>query len=248
MISQKGKQQRRYIICSSPNERGIHRYARYLAQELKEYTLIEAPWGRRFYLAWELIGILSIAKDIRYADSIIFVNTRVSPLLWLIVKWNAVTVVVHDVMDTLHGSNEVRKESWVRQIKMSVNTWVMRVSIGCAGRVICNSNYTRSIIVGWLGEKFLECTTLRAPLSFESSRLLQLKRKSKVIDLEEDYIDVLAVSGMSANKSHEAYFRWHRSVNYEAGGKVRLTLYGVKREMLAQEWQRYAYRTDSSSA
>ena len=218
------------VICSSPNGRGIHQYAKTLHANISESVLISCPWMPGYYLLWELLGIAFSGSKIWEASHVVFCNTRISPLLWPLLRRDKVTVVVHDLMDTSQGSDQdIDRMNPFRWIKVKANTILIRQSVERAGRVISNSAYTRSRLTAWLESSCPPVHVLHPPPSFEAvdaERRINLVKSVK--SRAEDVINVLAVAGVTANKSLPDYFTWHQEVSRLTSRPIRLTLYGVR--------------------
>ena len=90
---------RSLIVCSSPNGRGIYRYARGLARVGSVPIL--CPKTKSGFMLWEQLGLIGHLSDILRARYVFFANTRVSPLLWPFIDWKRTVVVMHDLMMTV---------------------------------------------------------------------------------------------------------------------------------------------------
>lgn len=215
---------KRYIICSSPNGRGIHRYAQFLEERLKGSELIQCGYVRGMFVWWELVGIVVHLRRLVRADGLVFVNTRVTPLIWLLIDWRKVSVIVHDLMDTSQdrGWGEIGKGNRIRGY---LNTWLIESSISRAGCVICNSRYTQERLIAWKGESFCKSLVLRPPLTFSRDDLSS--HECDMGDDRKECIRFLAVAGTSKNKAIEDYFKWHRYVESITENKTNLTIYGL---------------------
>lgn len=215
------------IICSSPNGRGIAKYAEYL-KDLMDGELITCDKKTKRFVLWELFGILSYLRVLRRARLVIFSNTRVSPLLWMFLDWRKVVVVVHDLMDTdaekwrSRGSRyEERKGLVVRKI----NSWVMSNSIKKASSLIFNSQYTESEVRRWIGTRCTRSVVVSPPPSLET---LVGGRESKENNKKiRNVCKVLAVTGTSKNKAHERYMAFHGELETRLLKKVELIIYGI---------------------
>ena len=229
---------KRYIICASPNGRGIHKYAQFLEEELKESELIQCGYVRGMFVLWELLGIVRHWRKLVRADELVFVNTRVSPLVWLVIDWRKVSVIVHDLMDTSQdqGWGEMARGDRIRGY---VNTWLIGRSISRAGCVICNSRYTQERLIAWKGESYCKSLVLRPPLTFSRDELSSHQFNGGYAGKE--CIHFLAVAGMSANKAIEDYFKWHRNVESVTEYKVKLTIYGLTYASLPMDSKEYVY-------
>lgn len=229
------------VICSSPNERGIHQYAKTLNTLISNSELILCPWKSGNYVAWEMLGLILSYGKFRRFSHYIFCNSRISPLLWPLVRRDRVTVVVHDLMDTSQGTDgQVERFRLLRWMKTMVNTVLIRHSVRRAGSVIVNSAYTRSGLRAWLGKSLPTVHVLHPPPSFgEVKGTLKRPIVGSYQDRDENSINVLAVAGVTANKSLSDYFTWHREVTEMTDKRVRLTLYGARLRELSLSEREY---------
>ena len=214
------------VICSSPNGRGIFKYAQYLSR-LSGGRLITCSNRTGWFIAWEILGIVRYARRIRLADETIFANTRVSPVLWLLIDWRKITVVVHDVMDTVAdkarcpGVKDIR-----RQIAVYINSWIIQNSVRRAGKVVFNSSYTRSQVERWLNKKISRSLVICPPPSFAEQGG---SYREVCQDIEQEDVPViLVVTGMTKNKMYGDYQRFYEQLLKKVGGIVKLVLYGVR--------------------
>ena len=213
------------VVCSSPNERGIFRYADYLSR-LTGGRLITCSKRASWFIAWEIFGVVRYAHKMRLADETIFANTRVSPLLWLIIDWKRVTVVVHDVMDTTADKARYGGIKGVRkQIAICVNSWIIQNSVRRAGKVVFNSFYTRSQVERWMSKEFSRSAVIFPPPSFAE----QIGCCNEVYqEIEQTNIPmILVVTGMTKNKMCGDYQLFYEELLKKTGGKVKLVLYGI---------------------
>ena len=236
-----------YVVCSTPNGRGIHRYALYLSKEVCNYELV-APKRKKRFLWWEMVEIVRHCRKLMKADRVIFVNTRISPLLWPFLRWSKITVVVHDIMDTDGEAkvvimDESLLQGCVRIARVRLNSWVFRYSVKHAGSVICNSRYTRENLAIWLDMKYRESTVVHPPLSFR--QVLEVGN-GRDKDVTTEVIDILAVAGMSRNKCVYDYLRWHNEMRKRTNRELKLTIYGVEMERLDEEGIGYINRNGDS--
>lgn len=217
------------VICSSPNGRGIAKYAEYMGG-LINGTLVTCDKKTHRFVLWETFGIVRYTKRLRRAEEVIFANTRVSPLLWRVLDWRRVTVVVHDVMDTDAERVDSGEKGIFRGIRGRVirklNSWVITESIEKASKVIFNSQYTRSEVRRWIGNEYARSCVVSPPPSFE-------KRVAEIEDsLEKGHergklFKILAIAGTSKNKAHETYMAFHRDLEKRIGGRVEFVIYGI---------------------
>ena len=226
------------VVCSSPNGRGIFGYASYLSK-LKTGRLITCRDKKGGYVLWELVGVLRYTRAIRLASEVVFANTRVTPLLWHVIDWERVTVVVHDLMDTVaDGERQKGIKRFKRQITVCVNSWILSYSVKRAHRVIFNSNYTRTEVERWLNIKLLRAAVIFPPPSFDEwikDNRIERQEMRGAASLPQ----VLAVTGMTRNKMYEDYMHFHSGLQKEVGRKVKLVLYGIsldKAEAEFREW------------
>lgn len=228
----------RLVICSSPNGRGIEKYAEYLSR-LMGAEIVTCARDTRYFMVWEVFGILRYVRRLRRAEEIVFANTRVSPLLWALIDWQRVTVVVHDLMDTIVEKEGNRKVSHARKevrIARRINSWFMRVSIIKAGRIVFNSRYTQSEVRRWIGNRDVKGCIISPPPSFE-----RLVRKTSI---KEDRqvegnkgLRLLAVTGTSRNKAHEDYASFHRGLEVRIGRGVELVMYGIRLSQTSSQFR-----------
>ena len=237
------------VICSTPNGRGIHAYAEFLGREVSGYRLVMPGRGCKSFLIWEMVGILGKLSTLLRAKELIFVNTRVSPFLWFILSWHKVSVVVHDLMDTLEERDyRFNSVDSVEYIKRMVNGYLLRVSIERAGCVLCNSRHTRNELCRWLGEKYKESCILRPPLSFRQflNTVDTVKQSKNESELEEGEIRILAIAGMSRNKALGDYFELHGILKREMKKGMRMVIYGVDLQRVEERIRDYAFKERDS--
>ena len=160
----------------------------------------------------------------------IFTNTRISPLLWPLLRRDKVTIVVHDLMDTSQeGSYSMGQLSFLRWFKVTANTFLIKQSVKRAGRIVSNSAYTRYRLAEWLGNSCPEVHVLHPPPSFRAvDGIRALQVVDRFDDSDERTVNVLAVAGVTTNKSLSDYFIWHKEVSRLARRRVWLKLYGVQ--------------------
>lgn len=234
------------VICSTPNGRGIHGYAKYVS-ELYNYKLIAPKQGCISYLLWETVGIMRELRTLGNAKGLIFANTRVTPFLWPYIKWSRVTVVVHDLMDTLEDRSRLRRKSQLGYFKRWLNGILLRRSIEAAERVLCNSHHTKNELVKWLGREYEDCCVLTPPLSFREELEDGRIEKWKETEREGEFrLKILAVAGMSANKAHEEYFRLHSILIKEMKIVIEMTIYGIDEKRVKGEFREYVERKKCS--
>ena len=226
------------VVCSSPNGRGIFGYASYLSK-LKAGRLITCRDKRGGYVLWEVLGILKYAHDIRFANEVIFANTRVSPLLWHVINWRRVTVVVHDLMDTsADGERHKGIESVKKKITVCANSWILSNSVKRARKVVFNSNYTRSEVERWLNIKLMRTVVIFPPPSFNEV-IKEYRVDSQELRRVASLPKVLAVTGMTRNKMYGDYRPFHDGLQKEVGGKVKLVLYGISLDKAEAEFRQW---------
>ena len=234
-------QYQRIVVCSSPNGRGISRYADYLTL-LVQGRLITCREATRYYVVWELIGILREAKSLVCADEVIFANTRVSPLLWLVLNWEKITVVVHDLMDTdAEKIDSQCQRGIIKWVVVRVNSWIVRESIRRAGRVIFNSSCTESEARQWVKIQPVNSTVIYPPPSFgafPSVGSVELREERGCSQI----FQILVVAGMSANKSYDEYKRFQESLRARVEIDVKLIVYGVELRRANSEFNRWVAR------
>lgn len=237
------RKKKRLVICSSPNGRGIEKYAKYISGLLRG-SLITCEGMDKGFVLWEFLGILRYTRDIIGAEQVVFTNTRVSPLLWVILDWRRVAVVVHDLMDTdgeiLRGSGLISNTSAGirKRVIRKVNSWMVKKSIEQASGVIFNSKYTESEVRRWLGKECARTCVLSPPPSFEKlvmERRHILKQKKEAREL----VKVLAVTGTSDNKSHEEYMTFHTELESRLGRRVEIIMYGIDLSKTRDEFRKW---------
>ena len=218
------------VICSSPNERGIHQYAKTLEANISDSVLIVCPWQPGYYLVWEMVGILLSGKEISRYSHVFFSNTRISPLLWPLLRKDRVTVVVHDLMDTSQETyKKINRFVLFRWIKITCNTVLIRQSVKRAGCVISNSTYTKRRLEAWLKGSCPPVHVLHPPPSFKTvSEVRGVRMVELFDDRKEKVVKVLAIAGVTSNKALSDYFTWHKEVSRMTGKHVCLTLYGAQ--------------------
>ena len=226
------------VVCSSPNGRGIFKYAVYLSH-LKCGRLITCSNRGEWFIAWEIFGVLRYIREMRLAKEIVFANTRVSPLLWLIIDWKKVTVVVHDLMDT--NADEMRgsgMKGFKRALAVSVNSWLISSSVRKAERVIFNSRYTRTEVQEWLNRQLKRTAIVFPPPSFskevESTGLEYEEREAVKVSPK-----ILVVTGMTKNKRFGDYRRFHEELLEVIGGMGKIVMYGIRLDRADVEFRRW---------
>ena len=231
------------VVCSSPNGRGIFGYASYLSR-LKGGRLITCKNKKGWYILWELLGVLRYTRSIRLADEVIFANTRITPLLWLVIDWERVTVVVHDLMDTSADKGRRRGVKEVkREIAVCVNSWILFNSVRRAGRVIFNSYYTYSEVEKWLNIELIRTAVIFPPPSFAeviNEYRGELQKNRGIAGLQK----VLAVTGMTRNKMYGDYKPFHNGLQKEIGRKVKLVLYGISLDKAESEFRQWVEESE----
>lgn len=229
----------RLVICSSPNGRGIAKYAEYLS-DLVNGTLVTCDRKNHRFVLWEALGILRYTRKMTNASEVIFANTRVSPLLWRVLDWGRVTVVVHDVMDTDAERVISRDRGICRGIKGRVirkmNSWIMRKSIQKASRVIFNSQYTLSEVGRWIGNEYPRSCVISPPPSFEK-RIAEMERGVERESERRKVFKMLAISGTSKNKAHDSYMAFHNELETRIGERVELIIYGIELSKTRSEFR-----------
>lgn len=222
--------EKKLVVCSSPNGRGIAKYAEYLG-DLVNGTLVTCDKKTHRFVLWEVFGIVRYAEELRGAREVIFANTRVSPLLWKRLDWRRVTVVVHDVMDTDAERVDSRHIGICREIRgrviRRVNSWVMKKSIEKANRVIFNSQYTKSEVKRWIGHRHAISCVISPPPSFEK-KVVEMGCDLEIDSERRKPFKMLAISGTSKNKAHETYMSFHRELEARIGESVGLVIYGIE--------------------
>lgn len=231
----------RLVVCSSPNGRGISKYAAYLS-ELIEGTLITCGRRTRSFVMWESFGILRYAREIVRAKEVVFVNSRVSPLLWMILDWRKVVIVVHDVMDT--DGERMYDSAYLgtkMKIRRAANSWIMKKSIEKAGKIIFNSNYTESEVIRWVGEVHGRTCVIYPPPSFERM-ITEEKVRSGRFEAGRKTLKLLAVTGTTKNKAYEAYKEFHERLEERLGMPVVFVIYGIELREATADFRRWATR------
>jgi len=229
----------RLVVCSSPNGRGIAKYAEYL-REMVEGTLITCDKRTRWFVLWELFGILSFTRELVSSKELYFSNSRVSPLLWMVLDWGKVTIVVHDVMDT-NAERRCRRERLGARMKLrrEVNSWILRRSIEKASRIIFNSQYTECEVRRWIDVNYGRTCVIYPPPSFE-----KLVTKERVKAGRErggkEILKLLTVTGTTKNKAHEAYKEFHETLEARVGMRIELVIYGIELRKARGEFTSWA--------
>lgn len=220
------------IICSSPNGRGIHQYALELERGIAGSTILSPKSNERFVL-WEMFGIVRSYQKLRDADSLIFANTRVTPLLWGALKKQTLFVVVHDLIDTvLEDRYKDFTEGRLLYIRRRINSWLLVQSISRADIVIANSESTR--------------LDLQKSGLFQSSRVVVLRpgpsfgreidNGNKIIDTSMrdrfNGLNIFAIAGQSRNKCIDDYFKMFDILGGKAGINAKMTVVGISEKDL----------------
>ncbi len=231
------------IVCSSPNGRGIHNFASYLTNIVRG-RLVTCKSNTRWFVAWEMLGIVRYVRMIRMADETVFANTRVSPLLWTLIDWKKITVVVHDLMDTrAERLNDDWKNGIRKKVARRVNSWIIEVSVRKAGKVIFNSRYTETQVSRWLNGKMGRACVIYPPPSFAGiGSELTIEEGSEEVD--KGKIKILVVTGMTKNKVYEEYRVFHERLQAEIGKIVSLVIYGVQLEKAEVDFQKWVVESN----
>ena len=216
------------IVCSTPNGRGIHRYALGLKEQIPGAEIL-VPRMKSLLVAWEIVGILAMWIKISRYGQVIFANSRVSPFVWPLLRRTRTVVVVHDLMDTTEELNyNSASDTWVSRLKRSINTWIIKGSIERAWTVILNSYATKKQIdrLGWVSSANIYI--LNPVPSFkeyrpvlESDRLIS-KRAQK------NRICLLSVTGKTKNKCLGDYFNMVEKLVKSEGIDISMVLVGVE--------------------
>lgn len=192
-----------------------------------------------WFIAWEIFGIMRFIDQMRLADETIFANTRVSPFLWHVIDWDRVTVVVHDLMDTVadkagsEGKKDIRK-----RIAVYVNSWIIRNSVRRASRVLFNSSYTRSEVEKWMKRELAQGAVISPPPSF-AGKIGSCWDGYHESEQKRDLPKILVVTGMTKNKRYGDYRYFYDELKKRLGGRVKLVMYGidlVRAEIEFQDW------------
>lgn len=209
-----------FVICSSPNGRGIHRYAKGICTAVNESVLIEKGESLIPAVCWEIIWPLANCKFLSNHARLFIVNTRVSPLLWL--RRSKVIVVVHDAMDTLISRRVVATRlSPLNLFAYLVNTVWIVASIRRSKHVVFNSNATRRCYRKFIGGK--ETSVVYPHPSFDSS----FDRAGSTRGVVSESYRILSVTGRSRNKALDEYIVFARLLRKRIEG-FKLILVGVE--------------------
>lgn len=219
-----------YILCSSPNLRGIHSYAINSLDLFPNSVLLVPPGDNRIlWLLWELFYppfLLLFLRD----SAFIFANTRISPLAFLIRSNNRLICILHDFMDTsLVRSPESRGLS----VKRLLNSYLISTSLRNAHSVISNSHSTRAEFIKIMPTRQHSCHVLHPQLSFRpdlvTSILQNLRsgQNSLYSDSEQFSSIYLSVTGTTPNKSPHSYHQLVESLSSNSDGKVLYYLVGI---------------------
>ena len=226
------------VICSSPNMRGISRYALGIIATIKDGRVLWCPYRKGLFVFWELFGILRHWSEIRESKCVVFANSRVSPLLWPFVDWNKVVVVVHDLMDTslLNKDMSVAKIIGCLSLKKIVNGWLIKQSLNRSKLIVFNSMTTRNQVTQLVRMDEKKYRVLYPAPSFMTKHICAIMREcTRKVDRQKDELNVLAVSGVSPNKCLGDYLRWFDAVSSKIGRTIRLVIYGVDSSALKKD-------------
>lgn len=198
-----------YILCSSPNLRGIHSYASNALQLFPNSTLLTPPGNNRIvWLLWESFYPIYLLLFLRNSV-LIFANTRVSPLAHILKNNNYLISILHDLMDTLlDPSHYVQSFS----LKSHLNTFLISTSLRFADSVVSNSYYTQNTLAQFTQLRDQPCHVLHPQLSFRpnlvSSVVDQLRLGTSYPPLFSQHYSSIyfSLTGLTPNKSPDSYF------------------------------------------
>ena len=207
------------VICSSANGRGIHRYAQGLQELIDPSEIIEFS-GKRLGVVWEMAGILVNVPKLREARRVVFANSRISPLLLLILRKSDLFVVIHDLMDTSDGDSNARNKSLIDRVRDYVNGGVMRLSCNSSSGVIVNSYSTLEELRWQVKWKPRKVAVIYPRPSFSLEEILETNAN------EGGQSYILAVTGKSRNKNYMAYYRLAELLYLKFGKNIQLKVVG----------------------
>lgn len=228
------------VVCSSTNSRGIHQYATRLSGLVGSRTGLFCPWSGS-YVLWEQIWIVRHFLKIRKAKLVVFANTRVSPLLWPLIRWSNVAVVVHDLMDTIADSS-LKKTCLDTRLsafgftRVAINTALIKASISNARVLITNSKKTARELQRYYKPKRTQQIVVINPMksfTFEEIKTAAVyARKAK-----GRTVKMLAVAGSSRNKAIDDYMHLMKSIVNSGieGEGIQLVIVGIDRFALDNE-------------
>lgn len=211
------------IVCSSGNNRGIHRYSTGLGSLIENVRMVVYS-GSKWIVLWEMIGICMERSVLKGADTIIFANTRISPLLSITLGYTRVIIVVHDLMDTVWDKRPGGSKGFGKSFAILGNTVVMFFSIWRAQSIIVNSNVTKRDLrrKGLLNNRNVHVIYPRP--TFRQDIVCELKIDDS--QEAEDEFAVLVVTGKSENKNRGGYYELARVLFEVHGIKPRFDIVG----------------------
>ena len=241
----RGNKSTTLIVCSTPNMRGIHNYALGLQKRLCD-SVVVGPNKGRFFVYWELVGILGRFLDIWKSGALIFANSRISPLIWPCLARKYVGVVIHDLMDTtMQRGYNAEGEDLLGKGRRKINTWLIVQSLKRADFVIANSSTTKVELVREGIVMGKQVYIVNPAPSFGG--LVRTRHESESLkQCKSGGILILGVTGSSENKCLDDYFRMIDAIVMKRRIDICLVLVGVDELGLSRE-AREIYRRNENT-
>lgn len=199
---------RTFILCSSPNSRGIHTYALNTLDLFSNSFLCVPPGTKRFiWLLWEFFYPLYLLLVVR-KSIIIFANTRINPLAFFIKTDNRLISILHDFMDTRLDPGHPISSSF---LKRTLNSYLIEHSLHHADHVVTNSHITHYSLLTYLPECSESSSVLHPQLSFPTTAVdaacdhIHLPRSHDHLCSYDHRPIFFTVTGMTPNKSPDSY-------------------------------------------
>lgn len=196
------------IILSSPNSRGIARYATYLHETLVPSKLIRPTSPSAFWLLWEFF-VVPFWILYRQPSCVILVNSRLSPLYFLVSPFvrTRIVTVIHDFIDFLDPFNRKSLGSSAYRLPRYIyHTLLTKIAINFSDRIITNSRSTTRQLLQLYPARIPIVSELKPSLSFDND---SISRSLASLDCSTHKIYnpfILAIAGTTPNKALSRYF------------------------------------------
>ena len=205
-----------YILCSSPNLRGIHTYSLNCLQLFPNSRLLIPPGNNRIlWLIWEFFFPFFLLLSTRNSV-LIFANTRISPLAFAIRRDNYFLAILHDFMDT---SLDCTMGTSPLSPKTYLNTTLLTSSLIHADCVVSNSNITRNSLQQLIPAADAYRPVLYPHLSFKPDLIatalenLRLPQHEILTNINNHSFAFFSLAGITSNKSPHSYCDLIRNIS-----------------------------------
>jgi len=226
------------VVCSSPNGRGIHRYALGICRA-NEHCVLLTPSPRSKKVFWELVYVpFKINIRAKHID-ILFCNSRISPFIWRVGKETRLWIVIHDLMDTSLDKQKIDREKGIfRLIRDYVvghvnGHWIWYSTCKSHG-VLANSAYTKELIVQHMLVGPEKIVVIYPEPTFND--LAMVSQRETTVRYNRMNI-VLAVTGVSDNKAHLEYFELAQQLSAMVDSKFKMIIVGITEDDLKRDVQ-----------